>query len=208
MEKFILIILLFLFFVSVKTEQQKIYLSPIDKEIFNLSSSTTYLFILEAEAPDMGVLLLTFDKDHYTGYQRYINIYEYSNENCSDFNYKKSVQALKPSYFDGKTEIQYSFDVIESTTHYIGFEIKVDTDMENVGVEGTTIRVISEDDNTHPAAYYFILIIFFFPIIMCIAVIVTLCYRRKRVRGQIQPQINQSLYPEGQNQPLSQYNVP
>ena len=203
MKKFLLIIVLLSFIISVKAEQQKIYLSPEIKETFNLSSSITYLFIIEAKARLMGKLVLMFDQRLYYGYPKYINIYQYSNKNYTYYNCKNTVKAI-PSYYDKETHILYSFRDIESTTNYLGYEIKLDTDMKNVTVIGYKIKYLREDDNTD--IYYLILSFFCSFIIMCIAIIVILCCCRKRNRAYIQPQITQTLSPESQNQPLSQYN--
>ena len=186
----ILIITLSLIISVINEDREIIYISDGMSMISDFDKSKTYLFILQVERPDRGVLTFTYFEEYYKNYPKMIDIYEYSNENYSDYNFK----IFDTPYWDfqtGKTVTKYSHKPWHSTTIDLGFEIKFSEDVKNVKVEGYIDKDLT----------IFIIVFIFISIKICITIFIAICCcckKPKKINEQAplnQPFIDKNQHP-------------
>ena len=190
----ILIIILSLIFSVINEDREIIYILDGMSMTYDFDKSKTYLIILPVERPDTGVLKITYYEEYYKGYPRMVDIYEYSNiNNFSKYDFK----IFDTPYWDfqkGKTFTQYTHRPWQSTTLYLGFEIKFSKDEKNVKIEG----YIDKDRTV-----LIIFLIFISIKILITIIIVIFCCSCKK--PETTP-LNQSSYPFIQNKISLQYH--
>lgn len=178
-----------------------------NREIINISDgqsmtsdfykSKTYLFILQVKNPDYGVLKFTFLEEDYLYYFDRVDIYEYSNDDFSNYDIWDFGDS-EVYYQTGQTIVEYSQKPRYSTTNYLGFEIKFNKDEKNVKVEGRIEKDMS---------VYIIVFTSIFVIILITLFIVICCYfYKKKNKNNSQNTLNEHFNPNGQNQTSPQYN--
>ena len=192
----ILIITLSLIISVINEDKEIIYISDGMSMILDFDKSKTYLFILQVERPDRGVLIFTYFEEYYKNYPRMIDIYEYSNDNYLDYNFK----IFDTPYWDfqtGKTVTKYSHKPWYSTTTDLGFEIKFSEDVKNVKVEGYIDKDLT----------IIIIVCIFISIKICITIFIAICCCcKKPKKNNDQKPLNQPFYSLDQNHQSPQYN--